>query len=367
MDHGSVLDTGEPVGQAHIPVGNARQEPARERLRLVNEAGLWLGDGRLDVRETAQRLAESLVSRLCDHAHVELFGFVVGTGEPDPDAVASALPLLRAATATAGRSATRTISDVGEVDSFASLPGGPVPRALASRRPVLLTGEELASAATDGGNTRGAAAAREHVRSWLAVPMRAGELPLGVVVLVRFADAREQPLTDPYKTARRFDSDAVATAAELVQRAGIAIDHARLSARERARALDLQRLMLPGLLPGASTVDVAYRHLPAPDSGGLGGAWYDIIRLSGARTALVVGDVPGEGLDAAVYVPRFRTATRALAYEDLSPEEVLTRLDAMAKRFVAEFVHRARPGRRPVDVERSRAAAGQGDRGIRGT
>ncbi|WP_159026559.1 ATP-binding SpoIIE family protein phosphatase [Streptomyces vietnamensis] len=334
---------GEPVGQAHILVDNAREELARERLRPVNEVGLWLGGGRFDVRETAQRLAEFVVPRLCDYAHVDLFEFVVGTGEPDPDAVASGLPLLRAATATAGRPPIRTVSDVGEADAFASLPGGPVLRALASRRPVLLTGEELASAAADSGNTRVAAVARGHVRSWLAVPMHVGELPLGVVVLVRFEDSLEQPLTDPLKAAQRFDSDDVATAAEIVQQAGIAIDHARLHARDQARALDLQRLMLPGLLPsllpGASTVDVAYRHLPARGPGGLGGAWYDVIRLSGSRTVLVVGDAPGEGLQAAVYVPRMRTATRALAYEDLSPEEVLTRLDAMVKRFVAEFAH----------------------------
>ncbi|MER5202759.1 hypothetical protein [Streptomyces sp. NPDC002825] len=79
---------------------------------------------------------------------------------------------------------------MGEADSFASIPGGPVLRALASRSPVLLTGGEPASATADSENKRAAEMARDHVRSWLAVPMPVGELPLGVVVLTPSAIRR---------------------------------------------------------------------------------------------------------------------------------------------------------------------------------
>ncbi|MEU1284223.1 SpoIIE family protein phosphatase [Kitasatospora sp. NPDC005856] len=337
---------GEPIGLAHILVDDTRQQQARERLRLVNEAGLRIGGGPLDARDTAQRLAEFVVPRLCDHAHVELFEFALGTGEPDPDAVSSALPLLRAATAGAATRAGRTgpaDPGAGEVDRFASTPGGPVLRALASRRPLLMTGAELSSAATDSGDTRAAAQARERVHSWLAVPMYAGEQPLGVAVLVRSKDVPEHPHTTPLTTRhtapRRFERDDVVTAAEIVRRAATAIDHARRYARERARARDLQRLLLPSRLSNAPTIDVAYRHLPARGPSGLGGAWYDYIRLSGARTALVVGDAAGNGLPAALYAPRIRTATRVLADQDLTPEEVLSGLDALVTRFMVDFAH----------------------------
>ncbi|MFD4657103.1 SpoIIE family protein phosphatase [Kitasatospora sp. NPDC058444] len=344
--------TGEPIGLAHILVDDTRQQQARERLRLVNEAGLRIGGGPLDARGTAQRLAEFVVPRLCDRAHVALFEFALGTGEPDPDAASSALPLLRAATATAATHAGRpgpTDPGAGETDRFASTPGGPVRRALASGRPLLLTGEELSSAATDSGDTRAAAEARERVHSWLVVPMYAGEQPLGVAVLVRSKEVPEHPLPGPPATpppvARRFERDDVVTAAEIVRRAGTAIDHARRYARERARALDLQRLLLPSRLSNEPTIDVAYRHLPARGPSGLGGAWYDYIRLSGARTALVVGDAAGNGLPAALYAPRIRTATRVLADQDLTPDEVLTGLDALVTRFMVDF---AQPDNGPV-------------------
>ncbi|MCC9307922.1 SpoIIE family protein phosphatase [Kitasatospora sp. RB6PN24] len=330
--------SGDLIGLAHVLVDISRQEQARERLRLVNEAGLRIGGGLLDVQHTAQRLADFVVPALCDYAHVDLFHHAFGTGEPDADAVAAGRPLLRAATATAADWwPAHTVPEVGEVDPFASAPGGPAMRALLSRRPLRLTGEGLYSAAVDSGSVRTAAVARDHVHSWLAVPMYVRDMPFGVAVFVRFKEPRSQ--------ARRFDLDEVVTAEEIVHRAGIAVDHARSYVRERGRALELQRRLLPSRLPDLLTVDVAYRHLPARGSSALGGAWYDFIRLSGARTALVVGDAAGDGLHAAVYMARFRTATRLLADMDLPPEEVLARLDGHAKRVMVDF---AVPGGGPT-------------------
>ncbi|MFI9783141.1 SpoIIE family protein phosphatase [Kitasatospora sp. NPDC051984] len=102
-------------------------------------------------------------------------------------------------------------------------------------------------------------------------------------------------------------------------------------------ARDLRRWLLPRRLSDTDAVDVAYRHLPARGPAGVGGAWYDYMRLSGARMALMVGDTAGDGLHAAAYMARLRTATRVLADQDLSPEEVLTGLDALVKRFLADF------------------------------
>src|SRR6202034_3440859 len=59
-------------------------------------------------------------------------------------------------------------------------------------------------------------------------------------------------------------------------------------------------------------------------------------RLSGSRVALVVGDVVGHGIVAAATMGRLRTAVRTLADVDLEPGELLTRLDDVVTRLVAE-------------------------------
>ncbi len=72
---------------------------------------------------------------------------------------------------------------------------------------------------------------------------------------------------------------------------------------------------------------------PAP---AWGGDWYDVIPLSGARVALVVGDVVGRGLRAAATMGRLRMAVRAFADIDLMPDELLTHLDDVVIRLQHE-------------------------------
>ena len=68
----------------------------------------------------------------------------------------------------------------------------------------------------------------------------------------------------------------------------------------------------------------------------MGGDWFDVIRLSGSRVGLVVGDVVGHGMHAAATMGRLRTAVRTLADVDLEPEELLTRLDDVVTRLADE-------------------------------
>ena len=82
------------------------------------------------------------------------------------------------------------------------------------------------------------------------------------------------------------------------------------------------------------TVEVATRYLPS--GGGVGGDWFDVIPLSGARVALVIGDVVGHGINAAASMGRLRTAVRTLADLDLPPEEILAHLDDLMLGLIAE-------------------------------
>lgn len=101
-------------------------------------------------------------------------------------------------------------------------------------------------------------------------------------------------------------------------------------------ALGLQQGLMPGSLNGNHAVEVCHRYVPTDSEAGVGGDWCDVIRLSGARVALVMGDVVGHGVHAAATMGRLRTAVRTLADLDLPPDELMSRLDDMAAQLAEE-------------------------------
>ena len=80
-------------------------------------------------------------------------------------------------------------------------------------------------------------------------------------------------------------------------------------------------------------LELAYRYQPASIAGEIGGDWFDVIPLTDDKTALVVGDVMGSGINAAATMGQLRTATRAFAELDLDPAQVLHHLDRLADRM----------------------------------
>jgi serine phosphatase RsbU (regulator of sigma subunit)/anti-sigma regulatory factor (Ser/Thr protein kinase) len=147
---------------------------------------------------------------------------------------------------------------------------------------------------------------------------------MGVVTLLRW----ENP--------NAFDEDDVLLIEELVARAAVCVDNARRFAREHNAALTLQTSLLPPDLPDYSAVEIAYRYLPADAEAGVGGDWFDVIPLSGARVALVVGDVIGHGIHAAASMGRLRAAVQTLADLDLPPDELLAQVDDLVLRLADE-------------------------------
>jgi serine phosphatase RsbU (regulator of sigma subunit)/anti-sigma regulatory factor (Ser/Thr protein kinase) len=130
---------------------------------------------------------------------------------------------------------------------------------------------------------------------------------------------------------RRFDPYDTEIGMEFASRAANFIGTARRYSRERATALTLQRSMLPTDLSAPSSVEVRHRYLPASKLIEVGGDWYESIALPGARVALVVGDVAGHGVRAAVTMGRLRTAIHTLARLELSPAESLQQLDELMR------------------------------------
>ncbi|MFK4265868.1 SpoIIE family protein phosphatase [Streptomyces milbemycinicus] len=134
--------------------------------------------------------------------------------------------------------------------------------------------------------------------------------------------------------AAPFEDDDLTLAEELVGQAAAYIDNARRTAREHATALALQQSLLPRELPEHEAVEVAHRYVPG--YGGVGGDWFDVIPLSGARIAFVVGDVVGHGLHAAATMGRLRTAVHNFSSLDLPPDELLSALDEVVEHLDQE-------------------------------
>ncbi|MEU2930932.1 ATP-binding SpoIIE family protein phosphatase [Streptomyces sp. NPDC007251] len=106
-----------------------------------------------------------------------------------------------------------------------------------------------------------------------------------------------------------------------------ALERAELYDEATTRARTLQRSLLPQALPELPEVTTAARYQPAKQGADVGGDWYDVIPLSAARVALVIGDVMGHGMAEAATMGGLRTAVRTLSELELPPDEILGHLN----------------------------------------
>lgn len=129
------------------------------------------------------------------------------------------------------------------------------------------------------------------------------------------------------------EAEALVASRELVSdvaaRAALALDSARLYARQHEVAVTLQRSLLPQSLPSLPGWDLAARYLPGAAGTEVGGDFYEaVIRLDG-RLVFAIGDVMGRGVRAAAVMGQVRAALRGYALEGHSPATVLRRLNVM--------------------------------------
>ncbi|MEU2115603.1 SpoIIE family protein phosphatase [Streptomyces sp. NPDC016459] len=321
--------SGRPIGVAGLGIDvtrrhNAAREAAsaRRNLALLNEAGARIGNS-LDLEATARELLNVAVPGFCDLASVDLYQGLLSGDEAPPGRWGSSHDVGYGGSAELRRVAVASaVSDTplrtGEGDGPGSGCPGSEPIALGALHRysfnspcagALRTGRLRTVTGVDGGL----------VQTTLVVPMVAHDTVVG---LVQFSRA---------KGSESFGERDRALAVELAARAAVCIDNARLYRREHERALILQRSLLPPGDPEAAGLDIACRYLPGTAATEVGGDWFDVIELPGHRTALVIGDVMGRGLRAAVAMGELRTAVRTLAQLDLEPAEVLSHLDEIAR------------------------------------
>ncbi|TJZ44461.1 PAS domain S-box protein [Streptomyces piniterrae] len=290
---------------------------ARRRLAVIADASATVGTT-LDVDQTAHELADVIVPELADLAAVDVLDAVLEGRRPAPRVPGGPARFRALAVSAAyATDAVRAADPTGQIASYDA--DRLITRCVTDARPVLVahvTDKDLPRIAADPDGA--ALLGRAGLHSYLAVPLIARGEVLGALSLYRVRN----PLP--------FDEDDVALAVELAARAAVCIDNARSYQSERRTALTLQRHLMNHRPRQPTGMEIAYRYQPALAASEVGGDWFDAIPVAGDKTALVVGDVMGSGINAAATMGQLRTTTRALAELDLDPDEVLRHLDHIA-------------------------------------
>ncbi|WP_306316342.1 MULTISPECIES: SpoIIE family protein phosphatase [unclassified Streptomyces] len=310
VDTGDTGDTAEDLEYAAV----------RDRLEFLNEVSGRIGSS-LDLSRTIVEVSRAVVPRFTDVAGTYLREQVVaGEGFPEgaPDATTMWHRVALEHTDEPGR--WDDVVPVGESMPFPV--HTPFFQCMTSGDPVLVPyiSEEMGNAIASQFEKRDIRPLINH-RSMLVVPLKARNVVLGFMILLRH---QERPV---------FNDMDRATGAELAARAGLVLDNARMYTYQEAVAETLQDSMLPQIEPHMPGCDIATRYLPGTLLGRVGGDWFDSIKLPGARTALVVGDVMGHGLNSAAMMGQLRTAVQTMAALDLPPAQLLRNLDDLAQRL----------------------------------
>jgi serine phosphatase RsbU (regulator of sigma subunit)/anti-sigma regulatory factor (Ser/Thr protein kinase) len=288
-------------------------DPALMRHALLDGAVRRIG-GALDIDQLAPELVNILVPHFCNSAGLLILESLLGDGDDENTTRGSNQPVRRLALA----------SDDGDAGWAAAFPVGEIlrypadslyTRCLDTCKPVSQIMSEEAAQALAAQWLRVPVARLISGASMMALPIMAGDAMLGFFICSRRAGFH------------RFDAYDTEIGMEFASRAALFVEGARRYSRERATALTLQRSMLPTGLSHPASVDVRHRYLPGSKLIEVGGDWYESIGLPGGRVALVVGDVAGHGVRAAVTMGRLRTAIKTLTMLELPPAETLQRLD----------------------------------------
>ncbi|MGY1823021.1 SpoIIE family protein phosphatase [Geodermatophilus sp. SYSU D00079] len=280
---------------------SARRQ-ALERLALLARVGAELA-GTLDASTAAGRIPRLLVPALASWATVALVaedGSLQDAGGWHVDPMKTALVRRYAAAAQLSSPTT-----------------SPALRAVTTGTPVALSARQL----TDRGlGTVATGSARQLLRAlapgtMTVLPIRGPSRVLGALTVVH----------DRHRTVDAAD---VATATEVAERIGLALDNARLYEQQRRLAEELQRSMLTAP-PEPDHAQIVVRYLPAAEAARVGGDWYDAFVQPDGATTLVIGDVVGHDTAAAASMGQLRSMLRGIAVTgDAGPARLLSQLDA---------------------------------------
>ncbi|GAA3398410.1 SpoIIE family protein phosphatase [Streptomyces roseoviridis] len=300
----SLIDITESQ-QAHIEV-----ERARHRFALLAEAGERIGTT-LDLRQTAEEVVSFLVPQLADSADVQLLEAVL---DPDESTAATRGVLRRLAAGFPDPTAPTALLAVGQ--TFQIPLDSVYEEVITEARAMDLTHADVPALIKDPRLEALRRYLSARIGSARLIPLVARGKVLGTVSVTRL------------RTREPFDDEDRVLMDEVVARAALNIDNARLYTTQRQAALTLQRSLTNNALPDVPDLELTGRYLPASDHD-VGGDWFDVVALPAGRTGLVIGDVMGHGIHAAAVMGQLRTAVRTLARHDIPPARMLSSLDAV--------------------------------------
>jgi serine phosphatase RsbU (regulator of sigma subunit) len=183
-------------------------------------------------------------------------------------------------------------------------------RVAASREPVILT-------RVDHTTVRNPLLVDRGIKSLLGVPLLVGGKVIGVLHVGSLS-------------GRPFEQQDVELLQLAADRAALAVQ-SLMSQDDALAAVALQRSLLPTALPAVPGLGLAARYVAG--SGAVGGDWYDVFVLPDGKLGVVVGDVAGSGLEAAVIMGRMRSALRAYVLETPDPATALRMMDRKIQYF----------------------------------
>jgi len=300
-------------------------DPAVMRHAMLDGALRRIG-GELDMDQMAPELINIVVPHFCNAAGLLIRESLIGDEDPPADAPDGSQLLRRLAVAHDNNDgAWDATFPTGEVLRYP--PDTPYTKCMTTGLPVSeLLAEQTAEKIAEAW-IRKPVSELLGQNSMLLLPLIARGIMLGFFVCTRLPGYR------------RFDAYDTELGMEFASRAAMFMDNAQRYSRERATALTLQRSMLPTGLSAPSSVEVKHRYLPGSQLIEIGGDWYESIALPGGRVALVVGDVAGHGVRAAVTMGRLRTAIHRLAMLELPPAETLQQLNELMQELGAREPH----------------------------
>ena len=291
-------------------------DPALMRRQMLDDTFTKIGDT-LDIEQVASELLDALVPAFCNVAGLMLLESLAGDDELPAYGPEGSAPLRRIALLHERKDpAWEAVFPTGEILRYPQ--HTPYYQCMDTATPVLET-------------TVSKNQASEIAKAWRRKPV--AKLLSGASLMLLPLIARGSMLgffaCTRQEGFRRFDAYDIEIGMDFASRAAMFIDNARRYSREHATALTLQRSMLPTGLSYPSSVEVRHRYLPGSKLIEVGGDWYESIALPGGRVALVVGDVAGHGVRAAVTMGRLRTAIHTLAMLELPPADSLQQLDEL--------------------------------------
>ncbi|MET8573253.1 SpoIIE family protein phosphatase [Streptomyces sp. NPDC005012] len=305
---------GRVLGAAAVLTDVTERNAAERELSLLHSSAYRLGRS-LDVTRTAEDVVRLLVTDFADLACLDVTdrarrgdeagSFAPGTPlrrvavassdgvwPPELHQLGDPVRARSLETDTVGRGGTQVVPDLDRLRRH--------PDVDEERRRLLLPAAASSALFVP-------LVARGHVLGVLSAWRRSDRLPFG---------EGDVPLID-----------------SIASRAALNLETARRYTRERRTVEELQRSLLPPPVRRTTAAHSSGVYAPASSAAGTGGSWYDVIRLSGARTAFVIGRVAGHGVHAAGAMGRLRSAVQTLADVDLPPEELLGHLNDLVSRM----------------------------------